>query len=180
MGLRFRLKSDFDISGFSDPAKVILVALKKYGMILADNGSNWYISGAPDDRWNDNVLNELKSLHGSNFEAIKTVDEYGEPIYPPISGTGNDLLNKKNPKTVIFPNPFNASTTIMLHIEKSSFVKISVFNNLGKEIITLIQKQLHDGYHQIVFDGQNLPGGIYYYKISVDEQKEAGKLILLK
>ncbi len=70
MGLRFRLKADFDISGFSEPVQVILLALKKYGMIVADNGSNWYISGAPDDRWDDDILGELKTISGSNFEAI--------------------------------------------------------------------------------------------------------------
>ena len=51
--------------------QVILRALKKYGMILADNGSNWFISGAPDLRWNDSELNTLKSIKGSNFEVVK-------------------------------------------------------------------------------------------------------------
>src|SRR5690606_21171094 len=57
MGMRVRLKADFDISGFSETNRVILRALKKYGMIVADNGSDWYISGAPDARWNDEELN---------------------------------------------------------------------------------------------------------------------------
>jgi hypothetical protein len=52
---RFRLKSDFDISGFSEEVQVILRALKKYGMILADNGSAWYLSGAPDPLWDNDV-----------------------------------------------------------------------------------------------------------------------------
>jgi len=82
MGLRFRLKADFDISGFSEPVQVILLALKKYGMMVADNGSNWYISGAPDDRWDDDILGELKTISGSNFEAIVTVDSAGNPILP--------------------------------------------------------------------------------------------------
>ena len=51
--------------------QVILRALKKYGMILADNGSNWYISGAPDPRWDDSELNTLKNIQGSNFEVVK-------------------------------------------------------------------------------------------------------------
>lgn len=71
MGLRFRLKSDFDISHFSEPIQVILLALKKHGMIVADNGSDWFISGSPDDRWDDDVLGELKSITGSYFEAIE-------------------------------------------------------------------------------------------------------------
>ena len=71
MGMRVRLKASFDISGFSPAMQVILRALKKYGMILADNGSNWYVSGAPDSRWSDDELNTLKALKGSDFEVVK-------------------------------------------------------------------------------------------------------------
>ncbi len=70
MGQRFRLKADFDLSGFSPDAQVILQALKTYGMILADNGSAWYLSGAPDERWDNDVLHELHSVPGSVFEAV--------------------------------------------------------------------------------------------------------------
>src|SRR5262245_49976360 len=71
MGMRVRLKSSFDISGFSPRIQVILRAMKKYGMIVADNGSNWYISGAPDPRWNDSELATLSSIKGSNFEVVQ-------------------------------------------------------------------------------------------------------------
>ena len=70
MGQRFRLRADYDISGFSAPTQVILRALKTYGMILADNGSAWYISGAPDERWDNDVLHELDVVTGSDFEAV--------------------------------------------------------------------------------------------------------------
>jgi uncharacterized protein (TIGR03437 family) len=70
MGQRFRLKSTVNISGFSPTVQVILTALKKYGMILADNGSSWYLSGAPDDRWDNDTLHEIAQLEGSDFEAV--------------------------------------------------------------------------------------------------------------
>jgi hypothetical protein len=70
MGQRFRLKDEFDISGFSPEVQVILQAMKTYGIILADNGSNWFISGVPDERWDNDVLRELKQVHGSDFEAV--------------------------------------------------------------------------------------------------------------
>lgn len=70
MGQRFRLKASFDSSGYSPQARVILDALKHYGMILADNGAPWYISGVPDERWDNDVLHTLHSLKGSDFEAI--------------------------------------------------------------------------------------------------------------
>jgi hypothetical protein len=71
MGMRVRLKASFDVSHFSPAMQIILNALKKYGMILADNGSNWYISGAHDPRWNDEELNTLKAIRGSDFEVVQ-------------------------------------------------------------------------------------------------------------
>jgi uncharacterized protein (TIGR03437 family) len=74
MGARFRLKSAFDVSGFPPEVQIILNAMKKYGIIVADNGSNWFISGVPDDRWNNDNLATLSNVRGSNFEAV---DESG-------------------------------------------------------------------------------------------------------
>lgn len=72
MGLRLRLEASFSLQGFTGEALVILTALKTYGMIVADNGSSWYISGATDPRWDDNNLNELKSVPGSAFQVVET------------------------------------------------------------------------------------------------------------
>jgi len=71
MGMRVRLKAGVDISGYPASAQVILRALKKYGMIVADNGSNWFVSGVADSRWNDTEMNTLKALKGSDFEVVK-------------------------------------------------------------------------------------------------------------
>ena len=70
MGAWFRLKASFDVSGFSAQNQVILRALKKHGMVLADNGSSWFLSGAPDPGWNDSGLQALRSVPGSAFEAV--------------------------------------------------------------------------------------------------------------
>jgi hypothetical protein len=72
MGARFRLKSGFDISRFDARTQVILRAMKKYGLVLADAGSNWYFQGVSDARWPDVVFDELKSIAGGNFEAVDT------------------------------------------------------------------------------------------------------------
>ena len=70
MVLRFRLKAGYDISRFPPTMQVVLRALKKYGMIVADNGSAWYLSGAPDPRWSDDDLRTLSQLVGNDFEAV--------------------------------------------------------------------------------------------------------------
>ena len=78
MGMRLRLKSSFDISGFPPQSKVILAALQQYGMIMADNGSSMFITGDPDPRWNNNDLASLKTVPASEFDVILM-----DPIYTP-------------------------------------------------------------------------------------------------
>ena len=73
MGLRLRLKASFDIDGFPRQARVVLEALKRYGMMVADNGSNWYISGAPDPGWSNDDLHTLGRVKGSDFEVVDPV-----------------------------------------------------------------------------------------------------------
>jgi PKD repeat protein len=70
MGQRFRLKASFDTSRYPYQARVVLEALKKYGMILSDNGGAWFISGVPDERWDNDALHTLQQVKGSDFEAI--------------------------------------------------------------------------------------------------------------
>jgi hypothetical protein len=72
MGARFRLKASFDISGYSGPVRVVLQAMKTYGLILADNGSNWYFQGTQDSRWKNALLDQLKTVPASAFVAVDT------------------------------------------------------------------------------------------------------------
>jgi len=72
MGMRVRLKAGYDLSRFPPSAQVILKALKTYGMLLADNGSDWFLSGAPDPRWNDEELATLKRVRGADLEVVAT------------------------------------------------------------------------------------------------------------
>ena len=95
MGQRFRLKAGVDISGYPEQVQVILRAMKKYGLILADNGADWYISGDSDDRWdNDTLVAQFKKLKGSDFEAVDVsslmIDlDSGQATQP--EGRGKDL-----------------------------------------------------------------------------------------
>ena len=91
MGARFRLKASFDISSYPPQTRVILQALKTYGMIVADNGSNWYISGTPDDGWDNDDLHTLGQVKGSNFEAVDT----SGLIVSPDSGVVSNLPGQK-------------------------------------------------------------------------------------
>jgi hypothetical protein len=79
LGQRFRLRASFDISRFSAPNQVILRALQSYGMILADNGSPWFLSGAPHAAWDNTQLRELLQVKGSDFEAVDVSSLMVEP-----------------------------------------------------------------------------------------------------
>ncbi|RME24884.1 MAG: hypothetical protein D6806_08875 [Deltaproteobacteria bacterium] len=74
MGLRLRLKASFDESGFPEPLQVILRAMKEYGLVVADTGGDMFISGVPDERWDDDVLHQLHQVTADNFEAVYTGD----------------------------------------------------------------------------------------------------------
>lgn len=90
MGMRVRLKAGFDLGGFTANMQVILRAMQTYGMFVADNGSNWYVSGAPDPRWNDDELvSGFRRVHGSDFEIV------GLP--PPLPAGRNDGVAASNP-----------------------------------------------------------------------------------
>jgi hypothetical protein len=71
MGMRVRLRKDFDVSSYPSEVQVILNAMKRYGMLLADNGTGWFVSGAPDPRWNDENLGALKRVGSQNFEVVR-------------------------------------------------------------------------------------------------------------
>jgi len=79
MGQRFRLRSDVDLASFSPEVRVILRALQVYGMMLADNGSAWYLNGAPDERWDNDVLHEMDRIQGWQFEAVDVSSLQLEP-----------------------------------------------------------------------------------------------------
>jgi hypothetical protein len=108
MGMRLRLKSNFDISGFSATNQVILKALKQYGMIMADNGSSMYISGAPDDRWDNNDLHNLTTLSASDFEVVALGTVYTSASVP--QGSAPTISGF----TASTANPVSAGTAVTL------------------------------------------------------------------
>ncbi|MCU0600381.1 MAG: fibronectin type III domain-containing protein, partial [Desulfobacterales bacterium] len=134
MGQRFRLKESFDISGFAPQVQVILTALKKYGMILSDNGSSWFISGAPDERWNNDILRQLKQVAGSNFEAVNVsslmVDANSGQVnissIPQAPSNLNSVLNGPDISLVWADNSSNeASFVLERRIDSGAFSVLS-------------------------------------------------------
>ncbi len=111
MGLRLRLKASFDISGYPADDQVILTALKKYGMILADNGSAIFLSGAPDSRWNNTNLNLLKQITASNFEVVQTGTIY-TPANVPTGASPTITSFTANPTSIAAGQPVTLSWSV--------------------------------------------------------------------
>jgi hypothetical protein len=110
MGTRLRLKASFDISGFPTDDQVILTAMKKYGMILADNGSAIFLSGVPDDRWNNTNLNLLKTITAANFEVVDQGTIY-TPANIPTGPSPTITSFTANPTSVAAGQPVTLSWT---------------------------------------------------------------------
>jgi hypothetical protein len=108
MGTRLRLKASFNVSGFPADDQVILTALKKYGMILADNGSAIFISGVPDNRWNNTNLNLLKTITASNFEVVQMGTIF-TPANVPTGPSPTISSFTANPTTVTAGSPVTLS-----------------------------------------------------------------------
>lgn len=111
MGTRLRLKASFNISGYPADDRVILTALKKYGMILADNGSAIFMSGAPDNRWNNTNLNLLKNITASNFEVVQMGTIY-TPSNVPTGPSPTISSFTANPSTVTAGSPVTLSWSV--------------------------------------------------------------------
>jgi FlgD Ig-like domain len=197
MGLRFRLKASVDISGFSSRMQFILRTMKKYGLIISDNGSNWFFQGTHDDRWDDADINTLKNLHGSDFEAVDISSWMARPGFDPNSAAVPPASASFVPSNVSivpsnfslyqnFPNPFNPSTTISYTVGTQQVVSIKIFDILGREIKTLLHEVKAAGTHAVQWDGTDsngytVSGGIYFYRLqSSNGYMSTKKLVFLK
>lgn len=186
MGLRFRLKADFDISGFTPRMQVILRSMKKYGIILADNGSDWFFQGTHDSRWDNDEINSLKNIRGNNFEAVdisewmdrEGFDNNSAKVPSKIVNVDNrDQLSENFYLFQNYPNPFNPTTTIKFNIpsngvETTRRVVLKIFDILGSEVKTLVNEQKSAGNYTVEWNGTNSSGylvgsGVYICKISV-------------
>ena len=120
MGMRLRLKASFDVSGFSVSNQVILNALKKYGMIMADNGSSMYISGAPDDRWDNSDLHNLGQVQAQNFEVIQMTPLYMQSNVP--AGAAPQITSFTASSTSVSAG---TPTTLSWQVTGASYVIVS-------------------------------------------------------
>jgi len=179
MGLRLRLKAGFDLSPYKGQVLVILKALKKYGMILADNGSGWFISGSTDTRWNDDTLSALKNVLGSAFEVVDmgyrietdndTITLPGDSL--PVTQTPVREVQTSSQNISLSqnaPNPFGEMTNVEYRIPNNEKITLNVYNALGRQVAELVNGFMGGGEHMAVFNAAGLPGGVYIVRLQAD------------
>jgi hypothetical protein len=120
MGMRLRLKSSFNVSGFSPANQVILNAFKRYGLIMADNGSSMFIGGAPDDRWDNNDLHNLGGVHASDFEVIQMSPVYTQANLP--TGAAAQITSFTADQTTV---PSGTPVTLSWQVTGASLIVIT-------------------------------------------------------
>lgn len=184
MGLRFRLKSDFDISGYSPKLQVIMRTMKKYGIIVSDNGSNWYIQGTHDDRWDDDELSDLRNLQGSDFEAVDISSWLNHPDFDANSGAVPGVEAIENPSLVEKQSHIKAYTYydndnyyLACIVNSMVNVKISVFNALGEKVYGM-EVCLNAGKNVIPLINDDVPFGIYYLDLKGDNVNDVLKIYI--
>ncbi len=177
MGTRLRLKASYDDTKDTGYAKVIITALKKYGIILADNGSNWYISGEWNPNWPDDDIGQLKNITGGDFEVVNTgypieteSKEYPTPVIP-IPGTASVAdMESASFHLAVFPNPSSGLTTIS-ETGVPGPSQIEIIDQIGRSIL----KQTLES-ATATLDLSALPNGCYFLHVQTS-QGEASKMI---
>lgn len=177
MGLRFRLKADYDISGFNPRMQVILKTFKKYGLIMADNGSNWYFQGTHDDRWDDSELRTLQKLRGSDFEAVDINPWMERQGFNPNSAAVPQISPVKKPVTSSLQNQKfllqqktkngQNSFVIQYFLQKNGNVRIKVTDLRGIKFQVLLNKFKKAGENTFSFSARLSPG-VYLLSLQCD------------
>jgi len=185
-GQRFRLKANFDISGYSPQIQVILKAFKKYGLMVADIGSDWYISGTQDERWDNDILHALSNVPGSAFEAVDAttlmISSNSGQALQTITGTETAM---ETAAVSVYPNPYSISSGREGVVFKNlpSCAQVKIFDLSGRLID---EYQAGDTEKTWVWkvryqQGKLLPCGLYVYQVTgKDLRKVNGKIVVVE
>jgi hypothetical protein len=185
-GQRFRLKANYDISGYSSSIQVILKAFKKYGLIVADIGSDWFVSGTQDNRWDNDVLQTLSNVQGSAFEAVDAASlmvtsNSGEAKQ---NATGTEAVDDKISLSA-YPNPYSSSLNRsgMVFGNIPSPANIKILDMSGALVYEYQTTNENSWVWQVTNQaGRQLPCGVYIYQITCKPilQKIQGKIVILE
>ncbi|MBC8144222.1 MAG: hypothetical protein H7X80_01485 [bacterium] len=175
MGLRMRLRNDYDISAITGQARIIVQALKKYGMILADNGTSWFISGTSDPRWDPDDLNQLKRIPGTAFEAVFT-----GPIKrsPEISSIRGD--EAMSPLQSFIVRVVDGSVEAMFTTAHAALATTTLYDVRGSVVATGEQALSDAGTHTIRMTTSGLAAGVYLCRLQTGTHASVARVVFVR
>jgi hypothetical protein len=143
-----------------------------------NGGVNWTLQSS-------GTTPNLRSICFVNAQTGWAVGDLGKILKTTTGGiTAVQPLSSEIPEQFSlsqnYPNPFNPTTKLRFEISELRFVKLEIYDILGREITTLVNEELHPGTYEVEFDGSNYPSGVYYYKLITDDYSNAKKMILLR
>ena len=180
MGLRFRLKASYAIDGYTPRMQVILRTFKKYGIIVADNGSNWFFQGTHDDRWDDEEIGSLKRLRGSDFEAVDISAWLERPGFdgnsaavPPPSGVGTPKRVRAFPATGVMVKAVARlgaciSLAITYSVPVHGTLRITVTELGGRRSLHLPERVKAPGIYTEMIRDARLSAGVWMVQLESD------------
>jgi hypothetical protein len=177
MGLRMRLKASFDISTYTGMIAVLLRALKTYGMILADNGSAWFITGASDTRWDDNDLAQLKKVPGSAFEAVYTGPTKHSPE---ASGVEQTSPIAAVAELSVAPNPCSDATIVRVTMRENGRLGGEIVDAVGRVRARIEPRACDRGENAIRVRSETLENGTYIVRLDAGGRRMVRLLTVVK
>ncbi len=175
MGARLRLRADYDVSGLSEQAKVIAAALKKYGMILSDNGSAWFISGATDARWNDDSVGTLKTIPADAFDVVYT----GPVKHTPEVNVAESVAPATTALSVA-PSIVRSRATVSVTLAHAAEMRLSLVDLLGREVACVAGGMRDAGDFREELDATALSPGLYLVRLQNGAEVHAAAMIVTR
>jgi hypothetical protein len=181
MGLRFRLKDGYDISGYTPRMQVILRTFKKYGIIVADNGGNWFFQGTHDDRWDDGEISSLRNLQGSDFEAVDISSWMERPGFDENSAavpSGSGVTAAGN-----LSGGFHSFTVwqqrctsgchqinVRYTLVTTCNVRVEVSDLTGRSVLSQVEAMQRPGKRSVRLDAGSMNTGIYCVRVTAGKK----------
>ena len=175
-----------DFNWYSNPYDGMITEFKNWGNKFSPNNVGFQIGYPADENWWGIYSDPVKELgdrliaNVPNLTGLYWVDFTVISVFPPTSVKEIDFIPSKLTLEQNYPNPFNPSTTIKYSIPKQSNVTLKVYDVLGREVTSLVNKEQPKGNYEVEFDGNDLTSGIYFYRLKAGDFVETKKMILLK
>jgi hypothetical protein len=180
MGLRLRLRADYDVSAVTGQSRVIVDALKKYGMILADNGTSWFISGTSDPRWDLDDLNQLKRIPGTAFEAVYTGPIKRTPEVSSVRDEYREPHERVHDLPALTAIVVDGTIELSFTLPSASHVSLTLTDARGEVVASILDEPRNGGVSVARIGTASLPSGMYFCRMTTAEGTSMARVAVVR